>query len=293
MSRVVFILIGLLLSVTASLKLWMLLTDPFVDLKTGFPIPVFWLAFIAESTTVLILVAKNIPETTKAFVCISLFAAFALASGFRALTGHATCGCFGGAAVSPIVSFGISVSVIVSLWVFVLTRTQPWQVNGKNATYWSRCVSLLGCMWVETSDWLMEIPPSRLGYLCAVVVCSLAFCVSRSEQVQSGILILAGRQSVVAHQSNVSETSDHGAIAKVTIRNCSSLPVNIIGGGKSCSCMTLTEVTGTIPPKGQVDFSVVATNKAKNGQSYRVVYYLDAPWQRVLPVNLSFQTGEF
>ena len=52
MTRVVFFLIGLLLSVTATLKLWMLMTDPFADIRVAIPAPVIWVSVLIETILV-------------------------------------------------------------------------------------------------------------------------------------------------------------------------------------------------------------------------------------------------
>gem|GEM_PF-3485086 len=87
MARVVFFLIGLLLSVTAILKLWMLFTDPFADIHSGFSLSILWFGLFLEIAVVRLLFS-NAGVSIKGAVLITVFVAYLLVSDGLSDTKH-------------------------------------------------------------------------------------------------------------------------------------------------------------------------------------------------------------
>jgi len=111
MSRVVFFLIGCLLAVTAILKLWMLLTDPFADITAQTPRLLLWIAFYVEVALVAALLSR-LDNATKWIMASLVFCAFGCFSLTRLLLGYASCGCTGAISVPPWASLVLNIAVI-------------------------------------------------------------------------------------------------------------------------------------------------------------------------------------
>jgi hypothetical protein len=78
--RYVSYLLAAFLAVTAALKLHLLVTDPFADIKTGTSLPFLWLAVIVELTAVWLVFSKT-PQVWKWLSLLVLFSLFALVAG--------------------------------------------------------------------------------------------------------------------------------------------------------------------------------------------------------------------
>jgi hypothetical protein len=107
-------LLAALLTVTAALKLHLLLTDPFADIKTGTSLPFLWLAVIVELTAVWLVFSK-IPQVWKWLSLLVLFSLFALVAGTNVWLGKTGCGCSGAVEISPVWFLAIDLLAIVGL----------------------------------------------------------------------------------------------------------------------------------------------------------------------------------
>jgi len=74
--------------------------------------------------------------------------------------------------------------------------------------------------------------------------------------------------------------------AIVTLENNSDRAINVVGGGKSCSCMTLNLHQRSIPPNGSLVLNVAFIQKKPGAFHHRVVYYLDSPRQHRAIANI-------
>jgi hypothetical protein len=92
--RYVSYLLAAFLAVTAALKLHLLVTDPFADIKTGTSLPFLWLAVIVELTAVWLVFSKT-PQVWKWLSLLVLFSLFALVAGTNVWLGKTGCGCSG------------------------------------------------------------------------------------------------------------------------------------------------------------------------------------------------------
>jgi hypothetical protein len=98
--RNVSYLLAALLAVTAALKLHLLLTDPFADIKTGTSLAFLWLAVLVELTAVWLVFSKT-PQVWKWLCLLVLFSIFVLVAGTNVWLGKAGCGCSGAVEISP------------------------------------------------------------------------------------------------------------------------------------------------------------------------------------------------
>jgi hypothetical protein len=112
--RYVAYLLAALLAVTAALKLHLLLTDPFADIKAGASLPFLWLAVIVELTAVWLVFSKT-PQVWKWLSHLVLFSLFALVAGTNVWLGKTGCGCSGAVEISPVWFLAIDLLAIVGL----------------------------------------------------------------------------------------------------------------------------------------------------------------------------------
>jgi len=266
MARVVFFLIGLLLSVTAFLKLWMLLTDPFADISAQMPRILIWIAFLIELFTVVVLVSKTAVEA-KWIVTLIVFAGFWSFSLIRLLLGYTSCGCTGNIDLPPWASLILNNTIVV---VLMLCRPNIQTLGQVLAKYsnpfrsglnWGR-VSAVGVAILLLAAAQLPAISSRLGMVPNV----------------SGMVVDLPRQLDVGRAVEV----------HATLHNRLDQPVMILGFSKSCTCIT---DSGTAPrlilPASKVEFSIRITPHKPGRFRQRVICYVNVPGQNSVPLELS------
>ena len=92
--RIVFLLIAALLLFTAVAKLWMLLTDPFADVRVGIPKGILWFSVLFEFALAF-LNLRHQDVKLLSFINTVVFASFGLFATARWLLGYGSCGCSG------------------------------------------------------------------------------------------------------------------------------------------------------------------------------------------------------
>jgi hypothetical protein len=112
--RYVSYLLAALLAVTAALKLHLLLTDPFADIKAGTSLPFLWLAVIVECG-IACLVFSKAPDFLQWLGVISLFGLFTAVSAFKVAAGNESCGCAGLIDINPVWILGFDVHAVLLL----------------------------------------------------------------------------------------------------------------------------------------------------------------------------------
>jgi hypothetical protein len=98
--KLFFIALACVLIVSAVLKLFQLLTDPFADLHTGLAVPHIWLVLLLEAATAMIVLAGR--REVAWLASISLFVCFCLFAWGKHFSGATSCGCFGALEIPPL-----------------------------------------------------------------------------------------------------------------------------------------------------------------------------------------------
>lgn len=111
--KAVFGVIACVLITSGVAKCWVLVTDPFVEIKTGYPVLLIATAVIVEFAVAYLLVAKSFE--LKAIASLFLFSMFLIVSLIRLAVHSLSCGCFGTLNVSPLLSFLLNAGVVASV----------------------------------------------------------------------------------------------------------------------------------------------------------------------------------
>jgi len=265
MARVVFFLIGLLLSVTAILKLWMLITDPFADLHAGFPISVLWLGVLIEGILIFVILRDN-SFSLKWIATFQFFVAMFFLSTTRLLMGYSSCGCTGAIVVPSWISIMGNLGVLVAL--VYIARKQGRGVFNILST---------------GANELRAIPSGARGAMTGVLVVGLIFSISQEP-------ILAHMADNYASTKIAIDSVDFGEItagetanSAVHIRNLSNDNFQVIGGARSCQCVALQTKNLRIPPGENVKVAVNVTpfSHSIGVFRHRITFFLDKNPRRV------------
>ncbi len=264
MTRAVFVLIGCLLLSTAVAKLWMLLTDPFADLKTGTSISLLWAAVFVELAVVWVLASRATGES-KWLVLLVFFSSMTAVSTYNLLSGRLTCGCAGSFPLHPAWVLGFDVLVVVILLLCKSLRLLNYRLIVRESA--------------ETFG----------GTASAALTVAIAVILWQSPRVKSLVQASLGELDVSAEVSG-QNNDDASFSARIHLCNRTDRPVEIIAIGKSCYCVNLAGDQRTVPAHGTVRFNatIERSRQAPESGAQRLVFYLDAPRQRVLPVNLFY-----
>lgn len=266
MSRVLFKLLGAFLMVTMLAKFGIIVADPFADLKTGFPKPVLWLAIFVELAVVVLIFCPSRPEF-KWVGCLVTFSVFLMVSSARWILGFDSCGCAGGIEIPPMVA------VLANLVVIGLLANMARAGNVKL----SMIVASLHGIGTATRASLFG------AALAALFVSALQW-----PFLQQRISTYFGIQVVSCDEVQLGDVTVSEPVKfKVKLTNHSMKPVFIVGGGKSCGCITLGSVGQVIPPHDSITMDVEVTPKSTGWFRQRVIYYLNSRRQFVVAADFS------
>jgi len=267
MARVVFFLIGCLLCVTAFLKLWMLLTDPFADITAQMPRTILWFAFFVELSLVLVL-ASRFDVTLKWGATILVFVGFWTFSFVRLILGYSSCGCTGSISVPP------SISVILNTgFLAILVYCHP--PAPLLAAAYARCRMEMGS--VQTRGRILNgrVLPFALACGC-VVAFALVFARFSSSSALSA------------------EPVDVGSIAfgetitfDCQIRNLTTSRTRILGSKSACNCLMAIQNGASIRGGGVLVQQWHLKAKKEGPLRQRLVFYTDNPIQGSVYVNVT------
>jgi len=263
MARVVFFLIGCLLTVTAVLKLWMLLTDPFADISTGRPFHVLWFAVFAEVLAVYTVLTRT-PAAIKWWTLVFLIGCFALISAGNVIAGKTNCGCAGSISISPIWSFAIS-TVALGLLFISRNRLQEKPAPAGLVRSWHWSGQTIGALMLLFIVLVFQSPSGRAGFRSLFL-----------------------NYDVSVTPANLG-TRDYKSVAEcvLVMTNKSELSRTIIGFRRSCSCVVpLNLVSTTVPARGAVDIRVSVKPKVSGKFHQRLLFYLDSPQQYVVAADI-------
>jgi len=263
MARVVFFLIGCLLAVTAVLKLWMLLTDPFADVHVGLQKEILWLN-VAFEFGLAWLNFRSTDHDVVVFVDIVVFSTFALFLSVRRLMGYGSCGCSGALDI-PMWVFGVlDVSIVV--WLVMTT----WRKN----SFFQGLKSLQRLWGVWTPDKRGLV--AGAGLFIAIV---LGLQLPLASQVRAAVL---GEPEIQGFFGAGGELFlDRSSPAEIKIWNYSSWPAKIVGVSKSCRCIEFREnpTSRTIPAHNRISLPLTIKPLKFGPLQQRVELFLDHPEQ--------------
>ncbi len=275
-ARIPFYLIASLLSATAMAKVWMLLTDPFADIRVGIPHEVLWITVVLE----LCLAFENwrIRDIrAMAFLNSIVFGLFASFGGIRWTMGYSSCGCSGNLEL-PGWMF-IIIDVVIVCW-FMRSPGQYLQtVSGLGLlrSYWSRKTSGV---------------KGRLAGLVLFCLSVVSMQLPAAAPLRS---ILLGEPPIGATVTfDGPLTTERELRGTIKITNRSDTSAGIIGVNRSCSCFDFVEnpVMKNLAG-GESVILPVRIKPKKSGQLHqRVVLFLDHPKQFRLNVDvIKFVSG--
>lgn len=275
--KVVFYLIGLLLTATALAKLWMLVTDSFADVRVGIPKEILWLSVAFE----LWLAFENFrirDHRLLAFINTLVFGAFAIFGSIRSMLGYGSCGCSGNLEL-PALLF-ILIDVAIAAWFLSSTLRRSETSAG-----WAQLVNL----WQQ---WSPEMRGRLAGFgLFACLIAGLQLPVA--APLRASILGEPPIKAVVNYENEL--RIGQKIVGTVAIANLSPQPAKIIGITRSCRCFDIREdsVSKIIPANGRLVLPL-DLKPNKTGPLYqRVELLLDHPDQFRVNVDVSdFVKGE-
>jgi|GEM_PF-1167754 len=270
MARVVFFLIGCLLTVTAGLKLWMLMTDPFADIVTGFSVWVLWFGILCELLLVSLLLSP-VELSLKIGFSFVLFGAFFIISISRSLMGFENCGCAGVASFKPWVAVVFNGSIIAVLYITAIMNESGLRVISKAIVK-----AIIG------------MDKQVFGAICgAGMVLLLGVILSMNDTSRAMFSYFIAKPNVQADSVNIGKRSPHELmIVPVVFRNASRFPVTITGSTKSCVCISADALGKTIPPFGSLTIDVAVKASTTGRFRQRFVCFLDFPLQPVVAVDI-------
>lgn len=266
--RILSILLAVLLFVTAVLKLHLLLTDPFVDIKTGSSPAILWLAVVLE-TAVAWLIFTAVGDELKWLVLIVFFSALTAFSIFNVASGKSDCGCAGSISLHPLWFLAINILAVGLLWLNRIQLSSRKIVD------------------------LQDSSSNSLGHITAFLVVGLVFVVMQTDIAQR----MANRVfSFGSSNTRIQATpvklgilpwSEELVECEISLTNDSGRPTRVIGLSKSCSCVFLADIVHEEIVTAGVKKVKVKVRPNREGRFHqRVLFYLDSPQQYVVAADI-------
>jgi hypothetical protein len=252
------------LAVTAALKLHLLLTDPFADIKTGTSLAFLWLAVLVELTAVRLVFSKT-PQVWKWLCLLVLFSIFVLVAGTNVWLGKTGCGCSGAVEISPAWFLAIDLLAIGAL---VAARPESSRESTRGlAVHWNGAIA---------------------GRIVGITLIGALFVLlqTRAGRTMTSQFLLG--ESIVAPTVEIGVMHGEPLECELKLRNQSAEARRIIGVNTSCSCVIPQEVVHTtIPPQGELAVKVHVRPKPGVPMFHqRVLFYLDSSRQYVVAADL-------
>jgi hypothetical protein len=251
------IALGLLLLVTAGLKLYELLFPTSLP-QSFLDSPALRLGSIEIEALVGLWLLSGWAQQAAWVAVLVLFGALAGASAYIGLLGHESCGCFGHLEISPWLVCAVDVALFVGLW-FIRPSTAPAASPGI-----LRVAGLFGLCGAGAIA-LLVTPALLAGNHPLALFASL-----RSEE----LLI----------EPNVVDVGD-GAVGdqrmwSVRVTNRSALPRRVVGMQVKCGCVTNDELPVSLDPGESRALQFRTTFGDSPGPvQNRIVLYTDFPYQ--------------
>lgn len=265
----VFWLLATLLLASALLKAWMLATDPFADIRTGFSIGVLGSGIAIEVLIAYQLIQRN-SFAQKWTLSFSVFTVFMCVSAIRLASGYQNCGCFGRVTMSQEGSLILNLIVLVVLVAMLRYR------DARLSQVVSQGVSDI---WNQVKPFRMEAIGLTLG-LTLFVVLTTSPAKDWTTQLWAAQQVTATPLWLDDLVVGTSQQSD------VTLTNISNSPVTVVGADKSCGCITLNLKPLVIDPGDEAKLSVLITPTRSGPFHHRLIYFLDSQHQQRVHVEI-------
>ncbi|MEZ6096486.1 MAG: hypothetical protein R3C03_20035 [Pirellulaceae bacterium] len=261
----VFVSIVVIVLLTAGfLKLHLLITDRFADLKTGYSLFWLWCAVLVELGVAAFVVGYR-SDRHQWWALLALFSTLLIVASIGVWNGRQSCGCTGAIEISPLVFAVFDLVVIASL--VLLRPVEIWQPLFK----------------------VREVSPATWGKVLGCVLAVGGFLAFQSNQLPAPIASLLGRPPIADIRIDLGDRVGLAAFDQpVTLLNPTDLDVRVVGITKSCNCLALNDSSKKllIPPNGDLEIQLQVHPKMLGRFHHRVVFYLDSPQQFSVAVDL-------
>lgn len=262
-SRLLSIAVGLLLVVSAILKLHSFLFSPF---EPHLLLPYRWqhLSLIVfESLLATWLLCGQGLATARLFG-LMYFSLAALASLYMGWIGQTSCGCFGKVSTNPWIAMVIDLTALTALLLIRTHRTEPTRTILRSTVFQVAIgtVVTLGLA-IELFFLTVQHPDQLLAQW-------------RGDIIAIEPAVLAAGSAIIGEKRPVT----------VRIHNYSDRNVEIVGGTASCSCLAIESLPVRIGTGGFKDIQVIISFKGSPGRFIRqFVLYTDHPSARVVYIS--------
>jgi hypothetical protein len=257
-------ILGILLAVTAVLKLHLLLTDPFADIKTGSSLPILWLAVFIEVAIVYVAFSK----VSKELKWGSLVVIFVILSGvslYNVTTGKSDCGCSGAIAIHPVWFLAIDVLAVVALF-----ACRP-EINP-----------------AKVPEEISRIDSNKtMGRIAAITLIAMLFIGLQTTFARDVLGSVLWKHDISTIPVYLGELTAEPIECELVLKNHSSTSRKIIGINSSCSCVVPQDIVhSSIPSHGQLAVKVKVMPKSVSAFHQRILFYLDSSRQYVVAADL-------
>lgn len=256
---------GILLAVTAVLKLHLLLNDPFADIKTGNSLPILWLAVFVETAVVYIAFSAQ-SVGLKWGALTGLFSVMTVVAFFNVVTGKSSCGCSGAFDIHP--SWFLATDLI-SVAVLIVFRPAPV------AAMLTEAVSVLGS-------------GHSVAKIAALAIVGTLFIAFQTSIARDFVKSFLWGHDVSATSIELGELKAANPVeCSLILKNRSNSARKIVGINSSCSCVVPKDlVHASIPSHGELAVNVKVTPKSGNDFHQRILFFLDSSQQYVVAADL-------
>jgi len=269
-------LLGIFLVLAACLKAHGLFVDPLAQ-DGIFSAP--WLQVTAielEFILGLWLLCNWLPRLAW-LVSLLLFGMLSAASLYLALTGQASCGCFGQVKVNPWITFAIDTAAVATLLLFRPQANQTWSgtsdlflVDNAKEKVEAQVLGILKSIFQTAALVAILLGILATGFLTLNNNPWYTLARLRGET-----LSVEPAVSLVG-QGELGQTR----LIPITLHNYSETSIRVIGGSVSCACMTLQDLPMTVPAGGTVTVNIEITFKGSPGRfSHSFRFFHDGPEQ--------------
>ena len=238
------VLIGLLLLVVASLKLYGMSVSPLPSVG-WMSLPVVQFAVVAWELILGIWLISNLVRPLSWLFALFTFSIFAGVSSYFGIIGQASCGCFGTIQASPWAAFGVDVIAVTAL---VITRP-AWRIAEFRTPIFTAAKLLGGTAAV--------IGLLALGSTLAYGSVSAAIAKMRGDSLSTPSYVDFGSAKPGVQLEQL-----------VVIHNWTDAPIRLIGGTSDCSCVTTSAMPLTVPPGDSLSITITLKVPSSNAGSF-------------------------
>jgi hypothetical protein len=261
----------MVLGVAAVLKGWLVLTDSFADLRTGYPITILYLAIVFELVAAAWLIFGR-DATIKWLILAVAISLFLFVSLIRYSIGITGCGCLGSVELPRWLLPLNSALVLAGLVVFACHPRSRTLFRFREIT--------------QDLRKKLSNPTTVGGLVCLVLIVSgLAF----FPWVQDYPIVTSflGESPMPVVKYSAGDLSvDESADLVIPWRNGTSAKVVFLGSQTSCTCVGLTNSQLSADPQEQVELKVNVRPRKPGLFHQRIVCFVDHPQQDRLTLDV-------